>query len=112
MNKFLGIDNVIDAQAILGADGCADGFKVTYIVNRNTPVGIKQVQQQKTVWVREYNPEAEANDGMIHGFGNPIVYVRKNPKKTTGKQVKKFVLTEEKKALLNKWLGVKKVGGK
>lgn len=110
MSEFLGVKNVVDAQPILGKDGCADGFKIVYVEDRKLSNGMtRQVHREKTVWVREYVPE---NDGMIHGFGNPTVYLRTKGKKKEAVASKKktFTLTSEGKAYLNKILDSKKAG--
>ena len=58
---FLGIKNVIDAKAIIGSDGMADGFDILYKETRthnwNGKTISKEFEKRKTVWVREYKPE-------------------------------------------------------
>lgn len=87
MNEFLGIKNVTGAEAIIGKDGCVDGFKVNYLETREYYRGkkkfVKNVEKQKTVYVRDYIPE---NDGRTHGFGNPTVYVHHRVKKGLSKE--------------------------
>ena len=78
---FLGIKNVIDAEAIIGYDGIADGFKVKYLADRPMRNGkIRKIEKTKTVWVREFDPNSVPNDGLIHGFGNKTVYSRSTAK--------------------------------
>ncbi len=96
MTTFQGIDNVIDAAPILGADGIADGFVVHYIEFKTVRFGKKTfekpVEKTRTVYVREFNPNSVANDGSFHGFGNVTVYKRSTPKV---KQPKKKQLSED-----------------
>ena len=74
---FLGVKNVISANAILGSDGVADGFDIKFIEKRKLKNGkVKNIERRKTVWVREFNPDSVKNDGMIHGFGRGVVYCR------------------------------------
>ena len=83
---FLGIKNAIDAEAIIGHDGIADGFKVTYLADHHMKNGkTSKIERVKTVWVREFDPNSVPNDGLIHGFGNKTVYSRSNakPKKSS-----------------------------
>lgn len=78
---FLGIKNVIDAKAIIGYDGMADGFDVRYLAERPMKNGkFRKVEKTKTVWIREFDPNSVPNDGLIHGFGNKTVYSRSNAK--------------------------------
>ena len=89
MNEFLGIKNVIDAQAILGKDGCADGFRVISIEKRKLRNGmIKEVQKEQTVWVREYVPENNVSHKNVS-------------------HKKEFKMTDSCKEFLNKKLGKK-----
>ena len=99
--EFLGIKNVSNAEAIIGKDGMADGFKVFYTEERPTRFGVKTIEKMKTVWVREPEPE---NDGFMHGFGNPTVYKKTSAKPKTEKSKKKVVLTKEQ---LIKFVGKK-----
>lgn len=99
--EFLGIKNVSNAEAIIGKDGMADGFKVFYTEERPTRFGVKTIEKMKTVWVREPEPE---NDGFMHGFGNPTVYKKTTAKPKTEKSKKKVVLTKEQ---LIKFVGKK-----
>ena len=97
---FLGIKNVNNAEAIIGKDGNADGFKVFYTEERPTRFGVKTVEKMKTVWVRDPEP---IDDGFMHGFGNPTVYKRTTKPKVE-KTKKKVVLTKEQ---LIKFVGKK-----
>ena len=89
---FLGIKNVIDAKAIYGKDGIADGFDILYKETRthkwNGKVITKDVERRKTVWVREYNP-------------NTGVSVKR---KSAPKKVKKTVLNASGLASVNEIL--------
>lgn len=98
---FLGIKNVNNAEAIIGKDGNADGFKVFYTEERPTRFGVKTVEKMKTVWVREPEP---VDDGFMHGFGNPTVYKKTTAKPKVEKTKKKVVLTKEQ---LIKFVGKK-----
>ena len=75
--EFLGIKNVVDACPIMGNDGIADGFKVSFFEDKKLKNGmIRRIEKQRTIWVREYNPLSVKNDGLMHGFGNMTVYRR------------------------------------
>lgn len=80
MAQFLGINNVIDAEPILGKDGVADGFKVYYLVDKTVRVGKREFTEQrecmKTVWIREFDYESVGNDGSYHGFGRGTQFLR------------------------------------
>jgi len=60
---FLGIDNVVNAEAIVGKDGMADGFKIYYLVKREYYVGKKKyekmVEKVATKYIREYKEEIQ-----------------------------------------------------
>jgi len=99
--EFLGIKNAINAEAILGKDGMADGFNIFYTEERPTHFGVKTVEKMKTIWIREPEP---ANDGLMHGFGNPTVYKKTTAKPKAEKSKKKVVLTKEQ---LIKFVGKK-----
>lgn len=99
--EFLGIKNVSNAEAIIGKDGNADGFKVFYTEERPTRFGVKIVEKMKTIWIRDPEPE---NDGFMHGFGNPTVYKRTTTKPKVEKTKKNVVLTKEQ---LIKFVGKK-----
>ena len=78
---FLGVKNVIDAKAIFGADGIADGFNISFLESRKMRNGkIKQVEKQKTIWVREFDQNSVSNDGTLHGFGRGTIYKRTTSK--------------------------------
>ena len=79
MNKFMGIDNVKNVEPILGADGVADGFRITYVSQKRNRWGIlEDIEKQQVKWVRE---PVIKNDGFIHGFGNGTVYKRTSSSK-------------------------------
>lgn len=84
MNEFLGVKNVVDAVAILGNDGKTDGFKIVYQESRKVKVGKKvfnrTIEKEIVKYIREFDPHSVKSDGSLHGFGNKIVYSRKNPK--------------------------------
>lgn len=89
--EFMGIKNVVDMEAILGNDGMADGFRVTYnepkeIKLRSGKVLVKDCLKQRTVYVREFNPESVASDGVLHGFGNGLMIKRSVGKKDAAKK--------------------------
>ncbi len=87
MNKFMGIENVKNVEPILGADGVADGFRITYTSQRRDRWGMLiDVEMQQVKWVRE---PVVKNDGFIHGFGNGTVYKRASSKKRAKKAEKK-----------------------
>jgi len=91
---FLGIKNAIDAEAIIGCDGTADGFKVTYLADHLMKNGkTRKIERVKTVWIREFDPNSVPDDGLIHGFGNKTVYSRSTakPKQVNLKAVQKIV---------------------
>jgi len=68
--ELLGKKNVIDAQAIIGKDGIADGFHIRYFVERKYGNGkIKRVEKRETIWVRSFDASSIGNDGVFHGFG-------------------------------------------
>lgn len=69
--EFLGIKGVVDAEAIIGRDGCADGFRVIY------ENGGKVCSRD--VYVREFDWNSVGCDGRVHGFGKPVMYLRSNP---------------------------------
>ncbi len=82
MADFMGIHNVNNVEPIFGADGVADGFKVSYTddrsYDRNGKWIRKIVQCRKTVWVREYDFNSRKPDGLVHGFGKPTQYLHSN----------------------------------
>lgn len=90
MNEFMGIKNVIDAVAIVGADGCADGFRIIYKEPRKVKVGNKviekMVEKECVKYVREFDFNSVKSDGNIHGFGCGTVYTRTSGKKGKGKK--------------------------
>ena len=87
--ELFGVQNVIDAKPILGDDGIADGFVVSFFEDRKLRNGmVKRVECEKTVWVREYNPLSVKSDGFMHGFGNPTVYKRSSGKRVASKKQK------------------------
>jgi len=59
--EFLGVKNVINAEAIIGRDGIADGFKIYYIEKRKIKFGRreleKEVEKVCIKYIREYRPE-------------------------------------------------------
>ena len=78
---FLGVKNVIDVKTIFGNDGVADGFNIFFLEPRKMRNGkIRQVEKQKTVWVREFDPNSVLNDGTLHGFGRGTIYKRTTSK--------------------------------
>lgn len=118
MTQFLGINNVIDAEPILGKDGVADGFKVYYLVDKTVRVGKREFTEQrecmKTVWIREFDYESVGNDGSYHGFGRGTQFLRlttaerearKNKKKTQKKSSKPTAINL---SVLNRILAGKK----
>jgi len=88
MEEFLGIKNVVDAEAILGTDGAADGFKISYYITRNG----KRIMKTVTKYVREFDPNSVKNDGLLHGFGKGTVYLRSSHLGAS-KDKKKVVMT-------------------
>ena len=78
--EFLGYKNVVDAEAIIGRDGCADGFKITYVEKGKTRI--------RDVYVREFDWNSVGCDGRVHGFGKPVMYLRSNPSYTKMKRNK------------------------
>jgi len=92
MNEFMGVKNVIDAVAIIGADGVADGFRIIYqeprtIKTRSGKVIEKMVEKECVKYVREFDFNSVSSDGKFHGFGRETAYTRSTP--STKKIVKK-----------------------
>lgn len=91
--NFLGLNNVVDVEPILGADGMADGFNVRYNEERVMRNGKKRmVERKKTVYVREFDPNSVSNDGVIHGFGRGTVYTKSSGKKRQQKKMNLSVI--------------------
>ena len=105
MKEFMGIKNVIDAVAIIGADGMADGFRIIYqeprtIKTRNGKVIEKMVEKECVKYIREFDFNSVGSDGKIHGFGRDTLYTRSTP--STKKVVKKVASSKTKKTKMTK----------
>lgn len=104
--EMFGISNVIDCVPILNKkDGIADGFVVKFVKERTFKAGkkilTKQVEAEKTVWIREFDPNSVKSDGILHGFGNGIIF-----KKSSSKPKKHKTITVSKE-VYNKIVGIK-----
>lgn len=80
MREFMGYKDVVKVEPVMGRDGCADGFDITYL--KWHTVRVAGVDREKSkeiterVWVREFDPSSIGNDGRLYGFGNRTVYKR------------------------------------